>query len=212
MIFAAPARIFKKKKTRQKSHGVFLRFFVKQKGMWRNVQPNKKPNTMDGNINIAKTRVQVLGASWIMMILMMNPSPSLLLENGSQDRFASSEPWGRAFPRRRILQTKHQKSLNFSKKTPWFWRVWFFFRTLFAGVYHFTSFPKHFASLRTPNPPHFSAPKKWQWLSKTQGGHQTVGGSHGGSDGLWICGVATGHAPQVKGLEHFFVGKMDGLH
>ena len=85
------------------------------------------------------------------------------------------------------------------KKHPGFWRVWFFFRTLFAGFYHFTSFPKHFASLRTPNPPHFSAPKKWQWLSKTQGGHQTVGGSHGGSDGLWICGVATGHAPQVDG-------------
>ena len=136
-----------------------------------------------------KTRVQVLGASWIMMILMMNPNPSLLLAHPSN---------------------KAPEIIEFLKKShPGVRRVWFFFRTLFAGFYHFTRFPKHFASLQASEPPHFSAPKKWQWLSKAQGGHQTVVG-HGGSDGLWICGVATGHAPQVKGLEHFFVGKMDG--
>lgn len=160
MIFAAPARISNPNKKKAKVPWVFLRFFVKQKGMWRNVQPNKKLNTMDGNINIAKTRVQVLAASWIMMILMMNPSPSLLLENGSQDRFASSEPWGRAFPRRRILQTKHQKSLNFSKKNTLVLKGVVFFLDTFCRRLSFHKLSQTFRKPPNSEPPPFFCSKK----------------------------------------------------
>ena len=101
----------------------------------------------------------------------------------AQDRCVSSEPWGRAFstPHRRILQTKHHKSLNFSEKKKVILFFWLCFHKLLPAF--------------IISPTHFPAPK-WHYLPKAQIGHQAVVW-HGGCNGLRIRGVATGHAPQV---------------